>query len=56
MFDKHELEIIERALKRSVDAMRSSDFVGDDDPHLIKYEALQAKVASMRESTKATDH
>ena len=50
MFDKYELEIIERALKRTVSKMRESEFISEDDPHLLKCDALLAKLAGKIES------
>lgn len=44
MFNKYELNTIERALGQLIGKMRRSKYVGDTDPHLVKCEALQAKV------------
>ncbi len=43
MFDKYELGAILRSLARTNEAMRNSKYVGDDDPHLLKCEALEEK-------------
>jgi len=43
-FGKYELETIERALRALTSRMRESAFVGDDDPHLAKCDAVHAKV------------
>lgn len=47
MFDKYELEIIERALRVVTDRMRASKFTGESDPHFKKCEALREKVKGM---------
>jgi hypothetical protein len=46
-FDKYELEIIERALTRLTDGMSSSKFIDKEDKHLLKCEALRAKVQGL---------
>lgn len=47
-FDRHELEMIERALKRLTDGMRDSPYIGEEDPHLLKCEALVSKVRDLK--------
>ena len=49
-FNKYELGVIERTLRRLTDTMRESRFIGDDDPHLAKCEALRIKVSGLKES------
>lgn len=46
MFDKYELEIIERALGRTVRSLQASKYIGDSDPYLAKCEVLHAKAKS----------
>ena len=47
--DKFELGIIERAIARLVRAMRKSEFVSEGSKHLVKVEALHAKIRSMED-------
>jgi hypothetical protein len=47
MFDRYELEIIGRALRRMNDNMRSSKYIVASDKHLLKCEALQTKTEKL---------
>lgn len=48
MFDKHELAMIDRALERLISTMAGSRFIGEEDPHFAKCEALRAKVVELK--------
>lgn len=50
LLEKHELEIVYRSLCRSIAMMRRSEFVSENDPHLLKIKATAAKVDALKES------
>ena len=52
-FELHELEMIRRALRRLSESMRESGYIGDDDPHFAKCEALRTKVSELVQSSSA---
>jgi hypothetical protein len=48
-FDRHELEMIERALGHLIRKMATSEFIDDDDPHFRKMNTLREKVQATRD-------
>ena len=46
MFDKYELGILRRALGRTIQSMRKSEYIVDSDPHLAKCEKVFAKAVA----------
>lgn len=44
MFNKYGLEMIERALGRTLLALQESDLITDTDPYLAKYKDLHTRV------------
>lgn len=47
MFSKYELEMLERWAGRSIAGMVASKFVGEQDPYLLKCQALRTKLKNL---------